>query len=382
MNILFVVERPTQFEAPFYRHAAQDQAHQLRVLFTSPDPASPVFDPELGHRVDWGIDLLGGYPHEELSPHDDRREAALRALKRERWELVITNGHRDPAARQATAMARQLGIATALRLDSVDRRSGVGAAVRRRLLAPVLGRRYDLFLGVGSRSLAYLERCGIGAARRGLFPYAVDVEYFRGRSGSPRQERAALRQRWGIPGGAKVVLAVAKLNDREAPWDLVAALPSLGPDVWLLVAGDGPARNDVLELARKLQPDQRFCFCNYVPYPELPALYAAADLFVHAVREEKWGVSVNESLACGLPAIVSSGVGAGDDLIAAGRNGFVYETGNVEELARRIAAALALSRDEVRRTNDQILARWDYAATWQHLLEAAARAARVKRGSR
>lgn len=41
MKIAFLVERPTQFEAPFYRFAARDPEHELRVLFTAPDLAEP-----------------------------------------------------------------------------------------------------------------------------------------------------------------------------------------------------------------------------------------------------------------------------------------------------------------------------------------------------
>ena len=37
-----VVERPTQFEGPLYRHAATDPKHHLRVLYTDPD-VSPLF---------------------------------------------------------------------------------------------------------------------------------------------------------------------------------------------------------------------------------------------------------------------------------------------------------------------------------------------------
>jgi hypothetical protein len=44
-------------------------------------------------------------------------------------------------------------------------------------------------------------------------------------------------------------------------------------------------------------------------------------------------------------------------------------------LAHRIGEALALDRDQARRRSAAILARWDYAATWRHLLDAAGRTA-------
>ncbi len=383
MKIVYLVERPTQFEAPFFRHvAARGGADQLRVLFTARDAAAPAHDPELGHTVDWGIDLVQGYDGVEL-PIEDRRGRLERELRRDRCDLLITNGYRGADVRQALALARRAGIATALRLDSVAGGSWARRTVRRLRYAALLSRRYDVFLATGSETRRFLESCGFGKARLGLLPYAVDVEDFRVRSQVSAAERAAERARRGVPETAKVVLAVAKLNPREAPWDLVKALRRVDREVWLLVAGDGPAEEELRALARREGVADRLRFLGYVAYPELPVLYAAADLFVHAVRQEHWGVSVAEALACGLPVIASSPVGAGRDLIDRGENGFVYPLGDARRLAGLIRKALRLPRDEVRRVNREVLARWDYAAAWAGLLDAAERAcARAAAGRR
>jgi len=199
----------------------------------------------------------------------------------------------------------------------------------------------------------------------------VDVESFRQRSRLSAAERLARRERLGVPAGAPLVLALAKLNAREAPWDLLAAAPRIATaGVWIAIAGDGPERA-ALSRAVLERGLTRVVFPGYVPYPELPGLYAAADLFVHAAREERWGVSVEEALACGLPAIASSRVGAGYDLIEEGGNGFRYECGDGAALARAIDRALALDRGGVDVASRAILARWDYAATWRGILAAA-----------
>jgi glycosyltransferase involved in cell wall biosynthesis len=381
VKITFLVERPTQFEAPFFRHAAAAASaagkDELRVLFTGEDVARPVFDPELGHEVAWGIDLLGGYPHAVCPPRGRGRWLAGE-ISRQSCDLLVVNGYTQKAYLLATALARRAGVPTALRLDSVlweDAGDAAGPGAAKHLLFSVLLLRlYDLFLGVGTLTLDYLAACGVPAKRTGLFPYAVDVEHFRTASRLSAAERAAARERLGLPTGAKAVLAVTKMNPREAPWDLVRALPFLPGDVRLLLAGDGPARPEVEHLASGLGPD-RVRFLGYVPYGELPALYAAADLFVHPAREERWGVSVEEALACGLAVVTSSRVGAARDLVMAGRNGGVYPAGEARELARRITAALALDPAEVAAANRAVLARWDYPAAWQSLQEAAARAA-------
>jgi len=175
MRITFLVERPTQFEAPFYRFAARCPApeHELRVIFLAPDAAAPAFDPELSRPVDWGLDLLGGYPHAVCPPRGRARFLA-RELAAARPDLLIVNGYTRAPYLRANAMARRRGIATALRLDTaVFPPAGppsVRDRLRRLLFTRVVARTYDLFLGAGSLTLDYLRTCGVPRERTGLFP--------------------------------------------------------------------------------------------------------------------------------------------------------------------------------------------------------------------
>jgi len=377
VNLAFVVERPTQFEVPFYRHAAGDPENRLRVIYTDPRFGEETLDPELGRTVSWGFPLLGGYEHAVCpAPARGRSRAAWlsRELRRESLDLVIINGYTQRTYLLAALAARRAGIATGLRLDSVLWDGPPPRAIAKKILfAAGLKRLFDLFFGVGTLTLDYLRFFGVPAERTALFPYAVDVEGFRARSALTPDERAAVRRRFDIPRDAKLLLAVTKLSPREAPWDLLRAFGrGEAPDRWLAIAGDGSSRPELEAFARD-QKLERVRFLGYVPYPDLPSLYAAADLFLHPVAEERWGVSVAEALACGLPVITSSRVGAARDLIAAGQNGFTYPVGNDEALARCIEDALHLDSAAVREENRAILSRWDYAATWRSLLQAARR---------
>ncbi|HEX7182460.1 MAG TPA: glycosyltransferase [Thermoanaerobaculia bacterium] len=371
MRIAFVVERPTQFEAPFYRHAANDPANRLRVIYTDPKLAEPAFDPEMGRTVSWGFDLLAGYDHIVLPPRDRARWLAGELCS---CDLAIVNGYTRLPYLLAAVAARRAGVPAALRLDSVLFTESPSRLSAKRILFNVgMKRMYDLFFGVGTLTLEYLRALGVPEERMGLFPYAVDVEAFRRGSDLSPEERAAVRERLGVPAGAKVLLCLTKLNPREAPWELVSAFArGTDPRRWLLIAGDGPSRPD-LEAAVRERGLRQVRFLGYVPYPRLPELYAAADLFLHPVAEERWGVSVAEAMACGLPAVTSSRVGAARDLIVPERNGFTYPVGDDGALAWRIDQALLLPPAQVREANRSVLARWDYEAAWRGILSAAAR---------
>jgi len=383
VRILFVVERPTQFEAPFFRFAAADPEHDFEVLFTRPAPGSAVHDPELGRTVEWGIDLTAGYPW--TAPGSIEMGTWRRALwvarevRRRRPDLAIVNGYTQAEYVAAAIGARLAGVEAALRTDSVlFPGEGRPRLLKRLVMAVPLGSLFRLFLTTGTLGRRYLETCGVPDERIGLFSYAVDVDRFRQGARpirSDTQERARVRSRLGVPRNARVILALTKLSPREAPWDLLRAFFDLpGDDLRLVVAGDGPERAALEELAARNDPG-RVRFSGYVPYPELPALYGAVDLFVHPAAEERWGVSVAEALAAGLPAVTSDRVGAGHDLIRPGENGFLYRTGDHRDLATALERALALDPAAVEAADRAILARWDYRATWQEILSAAARVA-------
>lgn len=379
MNVAFVVERPTQFEAPFFRHAAASGEGRLTVFFTTPSPAGEVFDPELGRRVSWGIDLTGGYEHAEL-PRRGAYRRLLTAFRGRRFDLVIVNGYTRRPYLAAALAARRAGAVTGLRLDSALWPGHGPTAGKRLLFALLLRPLFDRFFPVGSLSRAYLRAHGVAEERIARFPYAVDVEHFRRGAALAAGERAATRGRLGLPAEGAAVLALAKLSERETPWDLLRASTRLSEPPWLVLAGDGPERPQV-EAFAAAEGGGRILLPGYVPYPQLPALYGACELFVHAPREERWGVSVAEAMAAGLPVVAGDRVGAGHDLVAEGENGFLYPTGDPAALAGRLAAALDLDPTAVARRNAEILAGWDYAATWRAILRAAEAARELRHGT-
>jgi glycosyltransferase involved in cell wall biosynthesis len=378
MKIAIVVERPTQFDAPLFRHAAGDQRNRLRVLYTDPSAAAPAFDPEVGREVAWGTDLLAGYDA-AVAPAAGRNAWVARELA-SRHDLVVVNGYTRRPYLVAARAARRAGSPTALRLDSVlfDEGSGARRLVKRLIFRGVVRRLFDVFLGVGTLTLDYLRSLGVPASRTGLYPYPVDLEWLRREAAQARNDSPRARTDLGLPAAGSIVLAVSKLHPRETPWDLLRAWDAAADHGrWLIIAGAGPDRPAVENFIRD-QALAQVRLLGYVPYPALPALYAVSDLFVHAPREERWGVSVAEALACGVPVVASSRVGAAHDLLRSGANGFLYPAGDYAALASRIDEALRLPRETVARTSEGVLRGWGTAAAWQGLLEAAERAQELR----
>jgi glycosyltransferase involved in cell wall biosynthesis len=133
------------------------------------------------------------------------------------------------------------------------------------------------------------------------------------------------------------VLFVGRLVPYKGVEVLLRALFLLRPNVPLVVAGDGPLRPRLQELARRLQVDVRFL--GHVPDEDLPRLYANARVTVlpSVTGQEAFGIALVESMACGTPVIASSLPGVAD---VARLGGLVAQTGDAQSLANQLSAAL------------------------------------------
>ena len=76
---------------------------------------------------------------------------------------------------------------------------------------------------------------------------------------------------------------------------------------------------------------------DFVCMSELIRLYETCDVFVAAGENEPWGMRVNDALNCGMPFVVSDGMGA-RKLVGATGAGLVFRQGDAEDLAVKITA--------------------------------------------
>ncbi len=78
-------------------------------------------------------------------------------------------------------------------------------------------------------------------------------------------------------------------------------------------------------------------FAGFKNQTEIPAFYAAADVFVLPSGEgETWGVVVNEAMCFGLPIVLSHRVGSAADLVRNGQNGYIFRMGDIGSLTESL----------------------------------------------
>merc|ERR1719503_376300 len=75
-----------------------------------------------------------------------------------------------------------------------------------------------------------------------------------------------------------------------------------GRPLYLVIAGDGPAREQLAHLAS--EHALPLTFVGNLSQTALPPLYRAADVFVTCSTSETYGLTVLEALACGTPVVL------------------------------------------------------------------------------
>lgn len=373
MRIAFIVEFPTQFEVPFYQYItkqikeerikSKDKVIEFHVIYNCTDQQD-YHDLELGKKVGWGFDLYQGYTH-FIADKNDIVNSVSAILDRENYDYVILNGYKSSYA-GLPELCKQKNIPIALRIDSVLYNLNPIKKLLKRIYLPFVYRKFDHFFAVGSQTKHFLNWLGIKDESISYFSYSVDEEWFREKANVVEKVNA-LKSQLGIS-NEKVLLSVAKFVPRESPWDILKAFEKLSdPNLILVLVGDGIERKALEACAQKM-PHLKIKFVGYVAYQDLPYYYGIADVFIHAAKNEPWGVSVHEALACNCGVITSDRVGSSFDLVREGKNGYTYSYGNYRMLSEKITEVLTLSASEKIHINKELLAKWSYEKMWNEII--------------
>ena len=163
--------------------------------------------------------------------------------------------------------------------------------------------------------------------RCALIPNGVDLERFKPGAGT--------RDDLAFPANQPVVLMVSALIDTKRVLEGIRAVAQLD-DVVLVVAGDGPLRQEVMQTAARLLP-QRFRLVSLTA-EEMPDLYRSADVFLHLSLLESFGNVFLEAWASGLPIVAHD-----SDRLRwiVGDSHYLCDTASPTELQAALRAALA-----------------------------------------
>ncbi len=347
-RLAVIATHPIQYQVPLWRALAARPSVDVEVIYASRQGLEPYFDDGFGREVAWDVPLGEGYDWRVLDNRPIRSlgwRFAYRCpdvrgvLDRDRFDAVLLVGKENWFYQQAIARAHRAGIPVLYRADTPPPKatrleSAVAHVQRSRLFA-----RFAACLCISRSQYAFYRSYGVPDARLHWAPCCVDNEHFRRAAVHYGGKRDTIRLRFGVGDDRPVIAFAAKFVANKRPLDLLRAfeaMPSRDRSA-LVMAGSGPMLEQCRDWVRR-RGLANVSFPGFLNQGEIGALYAAADCFVLPSAHETWGLVVNEAMNFALPIVTTDRVGAAEDLVCEGDNGFRYDVGDVEALAARLDA--------------------------------------------
>ena len=148
----------------------------------------------------------------------------------------------------------------------------------------------------------------------------------------------------------KVIIYIGRLSPVKGVEYLIRAMRLVKdkePDAKLVLIGDGSEKEKLKSIIKKLNLEHLVMHLPQLPNQNIPKYAVASDVLVLPSLSEGFPMTILEAMASGLP-IVSTKVSGLPEIVKEGKNGFLVEPANTEQLAEKIL--LLLKDDGVRAT--------------------------------
>ena len=330
---------------------AQHPQLEISTVYCRLRGATAGVDPEFGTKIQWDIPLLDGYSWVEIQNKGTDSEGFWGLYNPGLWKYV-REGKFDAvfcltgyirASFWITYFASKLSRSAfifgtdATTLTPLDRRMWKRGV--KRLFWPVLYRLASRVIAPSTGTRELMRSLGIPEERIALLPYVVDNDWWQAQSA--QVDRDVVRASWGANNDTAVVVFCAKLQPWKRPLDLVQAFAKANvTNSLLLLAGDGPLKEELRSEATRLSISDRVRFLGFVNQTQLPALYTAADVMVLPSEYDACPVVVCEAMLCACPVIISDQIRGRFDLVRPGLTGDIFPCGDVDALAAALKRLL------------------------------------------
>lgn len=171
----------------------------------------------------------------------------------------------------------------------------------------------------------------------------VDLSNFK-----PGKAPVAIYNKYDLPIDRPIVLYVGRVDPEKKIGTVIDAFSKIldvVPNAFLLIVGDGVDKIRLEKRVKDLGICESVKFLGRVLPPDLYELYKVGLVFATASEIETQGIVLIEAAATGLP-LIAVDKGAVSEICITGKNGFLCEPGNVDEIAE--AMKKILTKDELR----------------------------------
>ncbi len=178
--------------------------------------------------------------------------------------------------------------------------------------------------------------------------FRTDVEYIHGVGVDESryydvsdEEKSALRKELGFTENQKLILCVGELlpnKNQKMAINAVKKLVNNFPDIVLLIAGNGPEKENLENHIKNLGLQNNVILLGYCTY--LEKYQRIVNLSVSCSKREGLPLNIVEAMLSENPVVATTNRGH-CELIESGKNGFIVAVGDVDDMAEKIKLLLS-----------------------------------------
>lgn len=262
----------------------------------------------------------------------------IKYLKKDQYDHIIICGVASPTEMLAMLYCQAKHIPYSVEGDGAFFSSGniIKTGLKKKLLSHC-----NLALATCHEHVKYYLGHGVAPEKIRKYPFSSihdkDIKII------TLQEKEKCKKNLGIKEDY-VILAVGQFIHRKGFDLLLRAASSFDRNVGFYLVG-GNCTDEYKSILKNEVP-YNIHFIEFLSKEELADFYKSADLFVFPTREDIWGLVVNEAMSYGLPVITTKRCNAGLELIKNGKNGYLIDTDNLNELVLAIQKSMNYKFDE------------------------------------
>jgi len=328
---------------------------KFAVYYTNPQPLDR----------NWNVDPINGVDEFALRGLRVSKKYGyinfdLRKIVKES-DLLLIGGTEQPTYHLVARLCKRYGKKYVLIFDGVSpkkidvvRRNYVKYKLKSKIINDA-----SAIFGNGTVAIEYFTKA-FGYPKEKIFNQylTVNVERIMNFLSQKEELRKIYREKYAIPMDHEVIIYSGRLLKRKNVGLIVRALKGLDK-AFLLILGDGEEKENILRLAEGLRVQ-----CKITGFiedqDELFKSYYAGDLLVLPSYDEPWGLVVNESMAAGLPVVVSNECGCSLDLVRDGENGFILTDLENSETLRNLIVKALKNKESFSKKSLEIIDNWTF----------------------
>jgi glycosyltransferase involved in cell wall biosynthesis len=338
--ISIFVSHPTQYHAPIFRELSKNENLIINIYYFYKHGSVRSYDNDFKKSFKWDGSLLKYYKYEFIVEQKSNIKIINILQSLSKIKKCITNSDAVLVFGWNNFFYLSIifyayissKILILLAENNLLKKKNFLIKKIKRIIIYFFLKFFDYFLSIGTNNKNYYLYHGVNKNKIYQTFYTVDTDFFKNFNSNFAFSKE-INKKFFIKKKNFIFIWVGKFIERKNPTEVIKAIQFLkNNNFHLFMIGSGPLLNS----CRQYIKDHSINNIHIVGFKnqnQLKKFYSISNCLVLSSKYETWGLVLNEAMSSGLPCIATKSSGAVHDLIRHGSNGYIYNSGSVEQLA-------------------------------------------------